>query len=37
MLSEEGRKVAAILIPAEPSEKVRYTPQQLERLLAGKH
>ncbi|GAC73496.1 uncharacterized conserved nuclear protein [Moesziomyces antarcticus T-34] len=37
MLSEEGRKVAAILIPAEPTEKVRYTPQQLERLLAGKH
>ncbi|KAI3487582.1 hypothetical protein L1887_48473 [Cichorium endivia] len=35
MLSEEGRKVAAILIPAEPTEKVRYTPQQLERLLAG--
>ena len=35
MLSEEGRKVAAILIPAEPTEKKRYTPEALQRLLQG--
>ncbi|CDU23872.1 uncharacterized protein SPSC_02501 [Sporisorium scitamineum] len=35
MLSEEGRKVAAILIPAEPTPKKRYTPQDLQRLLSG--
>ncbi|EST09882.1 NADH dehydrogenase [ubiquinone] 1 alpha subcomplex assembly factor 3 [Kalmanozyma brasiliensis GHG001] len=35
MLSEEGRKVAAILIPAEPTPKKRYTPQELQRLLTG--
>ncbi|KIS71834.1 uncharacterized protein UMAG_10963 [Mycosarcoma maydis] len=35
MLSEEGRKVAAVLIPAEPTETKRYTPQQLQRLLSG--
>ncbi|PWZ02763.1 hypothetical protein BCV70DRAFT_214285 [Testicularia cyperi] len=36
MLSEEGRKVAAILIPSEPKPKRRYTPQQLQDLLSGK-
>ena len=35
MLIEEGRKVAAILIPAEPTERKRYTPDELQRLLAG--
>ncbi|TKY90494.1 hypothetical protein EX895_000492 [Sporisorium graminicola] len=35
MLSEEDRKVAAILIPAEPTPKKRYTPQDLQRLLSG--
>ena len=35
MLTEEGRKVAAILIPAEPTPKKRYTPDELQRLLSG--
>lgn len=36
MLSEEGRKVAAILIPAEETERKRYSPEELQRLLTGK-
>ncbi|SPO19910.1 uncharacterized protein UTRI_00308_B [Ustilago trichophora] len=35
MLTEEGRKVAAILIPAEESPKRRFTPESLQRLLSG--
>ncbi|SNX81574.1 uncharacterized protein MEPE_00279 [Melanopsichium pennsylvanicum] len=35
MLTEEGRKVAAILIPSEPTPKKRYTPDDLQKLLSG--
>ncbi|GAC95648.1 hypothetical protein PHSY_003224 [Pseudozyma hubeiensis SY62] len=37
MLSEEGRKVAAILLPeVEEGKRRRYSPEQLQRLLEGK-
>ncbi|KAJ9476893.1 hypothetical protein PHBOTO_000579 [Pseudozyma hubeiensis] len=38
MLSEEGRKVAAILLPEveEGGRRKRYSPEQLQRLLEGK-
>lgn len=36
MLSEEGRKVAAVLMPSEPLPRRKYTPQGLQNLLSGR-